>query len=157
MSRLGSLIEKRLPMRQFHILFKILSVWDMMGKKNGQFAKQVHLFCLSGRVCELWYQNALVIRNPGVRGEQHMKDKYSWDWFRSEMVARMTEKEKAVSNELNIVQVIDRLAQTTLAHASSPFSNRPQDFVSCSMLANSFRMVISSCAQILLGYFRYPS
>ena len=77
---------------------------------------------------------------------------YGWEWFRSSMAKATLWSEPPCRDALGLVREIDELVSQILAWPTSPFSERPQDYVVSLLVTRSFRLAVSTVHLSLAGY-----
>jgi hypothetical protein len=78
---------------------------------------------------------------------------YGWSWFRDEIQKGVAFSEPYCRDFLDLVEDMDRVAGEILARPTSPFSDRPQDYVVSVLVARAFRLTVSS---LYIGLGGYP-
>ena len=77
---------------------------------------------------------------------------YSWLWFRNEIRDRVTFTEPHCRDLLDLLEEMDSIVGAIFARPTSPFSDRPQDYVVSILVARAFRLTVSSLYIGLGGY-----
>jgi hypothetical protein len=78
---------------------------------------------------------------------------YGWPWFRDEIRKGVALSERYCSDFLALVADIDSVAGEVFARPTSPFSDRPQDYVVSVLVARAFRLTVSA---LYIGLGGYP-
>jgi len=78
---------------------------------------------------------------------------YGWSWFRDEIQNGVAFSERHCSDFLDLVEEMDSIVAAIFARPTSPFSDRPQDYVVSILVARAFRLTVSS---LYIGLGGYP-
>lgn len=78
---------------------------------------------------------------------------YGWSWFRDEIRKGVAFSERCCGDFLALVENMDLIAGEVFARPTSPFSDRPQDYVVSVLVARAFRLTVSS---LYIGLGGYP-
>jgi hypothetical protein len=77
---------------------------------------------------------------------------YDWRWFRDAMHECTAIGEREAAELLPLVSELDALIGAVVARPTSPFSDRPQDYVVSLLCARAFRLTVSAIKLALAGY-----
>ena len=78
---------------------------------------------------------------------------YGWSWFSDEIRKGVAFSERYCTDFLALVEDMASIAGAIFARPTSPFSDRPQDYVVSVLVARAFRLTVSS---LYIGLGGYP-